>query len=256
MLGGVGKSLGIGGGAAPAVAQAAGAALPALAAAAAPVTGGASLAALPLAAGAGALPAAAGAAEGAAGALPAMGSPALADMAALGGAANPYLEAMGGAGMPGGLGGRAMQQGFADYIKNPQAGQAALQAATPTTQQVPQSGISGGDIAKAGLSALTSPGGGPMSGGLATNAQQANPIQQAIRQRQQAAGAQQPQGGGGAATPAVTQVPQRQLRPQFMPSQMPMAGGGPAGPPAPGNQSAMMRMLQMLGGGTALAGGY
>jgi len=168
-------------------------------------------------------------------------------------APNPYLQAMGGAGMPQGLAAQSMQRGFTDYMKDPQAGQAALQAATPSTQQVPQSGISGGDIAQAGLNALTSPGGGPMSGGLSTNAQQANPIQQAIRQRQQAAGAQQPGGGGGPATPAVSQVPQRRLRPQFMPSQMPMAGGGPAGPPAPGNQSAMMRILQMLGGNAPMA---
>src|SRR5215472_16665831 len=185
MLGGLGKSMGIGGAAAPAVTQAAGAGLPpfsanqllsmglpAAADAMAPVTGGASLAAVPALAGA----AGAGGAAAAPAAAEALGNPlgqtAMQGLNAMGAgpqAANPYLQAMGGAGMPQGLAAQSMQRGFTDYMKDPQAGQAALQAATPSTQQVPQSGISGGDIAQAGLNALTSPGGGPMSGGLSTN---------------------------------------------------------------------------------------
>jgi len=174
-------------------------------------------------------------------------------------AANPYLQAMGGAGMPQGLAAQSMQRGFTDYMRDPQAGQAALQAATPSTQQVPQSGISGGDIAKAGLGMLSGgpyATGGGFAGGDATNAIAQNPIlaaQRARQQQAQAAGAPRQGGGGGPATPAGSQVPQRRLRPQFMPSQMPMAGGGAAGPPAPGNQSAMMRILQMMGGNAPMA---
>src|SRR5215472_9956318 len=231
MLGGLGKSMGIGGGAAaPAVTQAAGAGglpafspnqlvsmgLPLAAAAMAPVTGGASLAAAPALAGA----AGAGGAAAAPAAAEALGNPlgqtAMQGLNAMGAgpqAANPYLQAMGGAGMPQGLAAQSMQRGFTDYMRDPQAGQAALQAATPSTQQVPQSGISGGDIAKAGLGMLSGgpyATGGGFAGGDATNAIAQNPIlaaQRARQQQAQAAGAPRQGGGGGPATPAVSQVP-------------------------------------------------
>jgi hypothetical protein len=167
--------------------------------------------------------------------------------------------------MPQGLAGSASNQmmaGFKDYFTKPgvaEAAQASTQASTPSTTQVPKSGLSqlaDNPIVKAAagpaINAMTGGGGQQQPGPTAPRPP---------TQRPQAA----PQAGGGPVTPAVTQVPQARLRPPLQLQQNPPMQQ--AGPPAPapatgmgGDQATMYRLLQMLGGRgmnpTQMAGGY
>lgn len=227
--------------------------LPLVGMAAAPFTGGASAALPALAGGAGAAGGAASGLGGLASMIPGLGgaaggAAASGPMGMLGqagdvmGKISPLLQAMGSSGGPGGAGApppggtpqamqaAQMQKGMADYMKNPAAGQAALQAAQPSTPQVAQR-----------PSAATAPGGGPMSGGLATNAMQANPLTPPTAPSQAPAAPGRQGGAGGPAMPAVPQVAQRPRMPPGMMNQ-PM---GPTGSQMPMNP----QLLRMLGGG-------